>query len=53
MEDNTIEYASVCSNSKAYSAIGNSMTVNVMAWLGKRIDLVHKTLHEIKSKGRT
>ena len=49
--DNYLENVPGYSDSKAYSAIGNSMTVNVMAWLGKRIDLVHKTVHEIKSNG--
>ena len=48
--DDYLENVPGYSDSKAYSAIGNSMTVNVMAWLGKRIDLVHKTLHELKSK---
>lgn len=29
-----------------YKALGNSMTVNVMHWIGKRIDLVNKIFHK-------
>lgn len=32
------------SDTAAYKAIGNSMCVNVMHWLGKRIDTVEKEL---------
>jgi len=30
------------SDSKRYAALGNSMTVNVMKWIGERIDMVDK-----------
>ena len=36
------------SDSKAYAAFGNSMTVQVMAWLGGRIDKVDKLMKEIE-----
>jgi DNA (cytosine-5)-methyltransferase 1 len=34
-------------DAKRYAAIGNSMTVQVMAWIGGRIDRVHKLMEKI------
>ena len=31
-----------CPDSKRYEAVGRSMSINVMEWLGSRIDYVHK-----------
>ena len=36
-------------DSKRYAALGNSMTVQVMEWIGKRIDLVDKAMKEIEN----
>jgi DNA (cytosine-5)-methyltransferase 1 len=36
------------SDSKAYSACGNSMTTFVMGWLGKRVQLVDDCLRELR-----
>lgn len=38
------------SDAKAYSAFGNSMTVQVMVWIGGRIDKVDKLMKEIEAK---
>ena len=31
-----------CPSSKRYEAVGRSMSINVMEWLGTRIEKVHK-----------
>jgi DNA (cytosine-5)-methyltransferase 1 len=36
------------SDSKRYQALGNSMTTNVMQWLGQRIDMVEEALNFIE-----
>lgn len=38
------------SDSKRYAALGNSMTVNVMKWIGERIDKVDKLITKLNSK---
>ena len=38
-----IEAASVAWHPLGYRALGNSMAVNVMRWIGRRIELVEKT----------
>ena len=35
--------ASECPDGPRYRALGNSMAVNVMRWIGRRIELVEKT----------
>ena len=37
-----------CPDAPRYKACGNSMCVNVMAWLGERIDAVNKKLLQMK-----
>jgi len=37
------------SDSKRYAALGNSMTTHVMQFIGKRIDMVHAALEQIKT----
>ena len=39
-------------DSKMYAALGNSMTVQVMAWIGKRIDKVDGLLKKIEEEKR-
>lgn len=39
--------AEQCSDAPRYKAIGNSMAVPVMKWIGERIDQVDKLLKEI------
>jgi len=34
---------SECADGPRYRALGNSMAVNVMRWIGRRIELVEKT----------
>ena len=34
-----------CPDAPRYKACGNSMCVNVMAWVGQRIEQVEKTFH--------
>jgi DNA (cytosine-5)-methyltransferase 1 len=38
--------AEFCPDGPRYKSMGNSMPVNVMRWLGRRIDLVHKLILE-------
>jgi DNA (cytosine-5)-methyltransferase 1 len=47
--DGYLEQVPGYSDSKAYSAFGNSMTVQVMEWLGKRIELVDNCLIELEA----
>lgn len=35
--------ASKCPDGPRYKALGNSMAVNCMRWIGRRIELVEKT----------
>jgi DNA (cytosine-5)-methyltransferase 1 len=37
-------------DAKRYAAIGNSMTVQVMAWIGGRIDRVHKLMEKLNNQ---
>ena len=39
-----------CPDGPRYKALGNSMAVNVMGWLGERIDAVEKMFSEINEK---
>ena len=48
--DGYLEQVPGYSDSKAYAAFGNSMTAQVMAWIGGRIDKVDKLMKEIEAK---
>lgn len=50
--DGYLEQVKGYSDSKAYSAFGNSMTVQVMAWIGGRIDKVDKLMKQIDGKAK-
>ena len=37
--------AEECPDAPRYKACGNSMCVNCMEWIGRRIDAIHKIYH--------
>ena len=43
--------ASDCPDGPRYKALGNSMAVNVMAWIGERIDNYERTGNAIRTEG--
>lgn len=43
--------AEECPDTRRYAALGNSMAVPVMEWLGRRIQLVDETLREDEPTG--
>jgi hypothetical protein len=43
----------LCSDSPRYRAIGNSMAVPVMYWLGKRIDTVQRIISALYLSGKS
>lgn len=40
-----------CPDGPRYKALGNSMAVNVMAWIGKRIDNYERTRNAVRTEG--
>jgi len=43
--------ADECSDGPRYKALGNSMAVNVMAWIGERIDNYERTGNAVRTEG--
>ena len=43
--------AEECPDGRRYRALGNSMAVNVMAWIGERIDNYERTRNAVRTEG--
>ena len=43
--------ADECPDGPRYKALGNSMAVNVMAWIGERIDNYERTGNAVRTEG--